>query len=94
MPPCIFSRGIEEEGGDHRILADVLGDILLCIVRAHLFLVDVFLEDVSEDIGIDFIVFLERALVEMPLVGIKEFIELLKRPVGDRDGFCRCSFSI
>jgi hypothetical protein len=32
-----------------------------------LFLVDVFLEDVAEDVGVDFVVLAERAFVEMSL---------------------------
>ena len=48
-----FGPGGVEEKRDHRVLTDVLGDVLLGIVRAHLLLVDVLLEDVAQHVGVD-----------------------------------------
>src|SRR5690606_29881157 len=39
--PCLI-----EQERNHRIFADVLGDVFFGVVRAHLLLVDVLLEDV------------------------------------------------
>ena len=52
---CISLGGIEQEGDD-RVLADVVGDVLLGVVGPHLLLVDVFLEDVAEHVRVDLVV--------------------------------------
>ena len=79
-----FPRCIKEERDDG-VLADVLGDILLRIIRPHLFLIDVLFENVTEDVRDDFVVPLKGAFVEMPTVGIEEREESLECPVGDGD---------
>ena len=53
---ALGARGIEQER-QHGVLADVLGDVFLGVVRPHLLLVDVFLEDVSQHVRIDLVVF-------------------------------------
>jgi hypothetical protein len=83
-------RGVEEER-DNRILADVLGDIVLRVLRPHLFLVNVLFEDVTEDVGVDLVVPLEGALVEAPVVGVEEREELLERLMGNLD---RCAVKL
>jgi hypothetical protein len=50
-----------------------------------LLLVDVFLEDVAEDIGIDLVVGAERAFVQMPLVLVEIIEDALERFVGNLD---------
>ena len=81
---ALGTGGVEQER-ENGALADVFGDVLLRVIRPHLFLVDVFLEDVAEDIGIDFIVVAERAFVEMPLVLIEIIEDALERFVGNLD---------
>jgi hypothetical protein len=73
---------VEEEGYDG-VFADVIGDVLFGVVRPHLFLVDVFLEDVTEDIGVDFVVGAVGAVVEMPAVSVEEGKQPVERGVGD-----------
>ena len=58
--------------------ADVLGDVFLGVIRAHLLLIDEFLEDVPENIGIDLVVLAERALVKMPLVLVEVILGISK----------------
>ncbi len=67
LPP-----GDIEEMGDHRILADVAGDVFFGVVGSHLLLVDVFLEDVTEDVRVDLPIVAQRALVKMPAIGVEE----------------------
>jgi hypothetical protein len=50
-----------------------------------LFLVDVLLEDVTEDIGIDLVVGAERAFVQMPLVSVEIIEDALEGLVGNLD---------
>lgn len=57
--------GVEQEGQDGTP-GNVFGDVFRRVIRPHLLLVDVFFEDVTEDIGINFVVSAERAFVEMP----------------------------
>ena len=52
--PALGLGGFKKEGKDG-VLADVFGNVFLGVIRPHLFLVDVFLEDVAEDVGIDFV---------------------------------------
>ena len=75
-------RGGVEQERDHRVLADVLGDVLLRVVGPHLLLVDVLLEDVAEHIGVDLVVGAQRALVEMPLVLVEEVEDALEGSSG------------
>ena len=67
-------------GRQDRVLADVFGDVLLGVVRAHLLLVDVLLEDVAEHVGIDLVVGAQRALVEVPLVAGRRSRRCARRP--------------
>ena len=83
---CATLLGAVEEEGDDGVAADVAGDVLLGVVGAHLFLVDVFFEDVAEHIGVDLVVIAQGAVVEMPLVGVEEGERSARRL---RRG-CRC----
>lgn len=47
---ALFARGVEKKR-QNGVLANVIGDVLFGIVRAHLFLVDVLFENVPKDIG-------------------------------------------
>ena len=80
------ARARVEQEGDDRVLADVVGDVLLGVVGPHLLLVDVLLEDVAQHIGVDLVVGAQRALVEVPVVRVEEVEELLEGRVGDLDG--------
>ena len=50
-----------------------------------MFLVDVFLKDVAEDIRINFVVGAQRAFVQMPLVLVKVIEDALEGLVGNGD---------
>src|SRR5690242_1554796 len=52
-------------------LADVTGDVLFGVVRTHLFLVDVLLEDVAEDVRVNFIPFPRGPVVKGPVVSVE-----------------------
>ena len=80
-----FGFGGVEQEGDHRVLRNVSGDVLLRVVGAHLLLVDVLLEDVAENVRIDLVVVAQRALVEMPLIGVEEVEDALEGVVGNLD---------
>ena len=76
--------GAVKEEGDDGVAADVAGDVLLGVVGAHLLLlVDVFFEDVTEYVGVDLVVVAQRAVVEMPLVGVEEGEDLFECFVGN-----------
>ncbi len=62
---AFLPRGIEQVR-DNRVLGDVLGDVFLGVVRPHLLLIDVFLEDVADYVRVDFVVGTTGALVEVP----------------------------
>jgi len=81
---ALGAGGVEQER-ENGVLADVFSDVLLRVIRPHLFLVDVFLEDVTKDIGIDLVVGAERAFIKMPLVLIKIIENALKGFVGNMD---------
>ena len=59
---ALFARSFKQEG-NNRVLADVLGNVFLRVVRAHLLLVDVLFEDVAEHIRIDLVVTPQRMLI-------------------------------
>ncbi len=61
------------------LLAKVAGDFRSGVVSAEFFLVDVFLEDVAEDVGIDFVVVATGRVVEIPGVALEESEEVLER---------------
>ena len=63
------------------VSSDIAGDVLFCVVGAHLFLVDVLLEDVPQDVWVDFVVLHVGSFVEMPLVVGEEIEYLLERLV-------------
>ena len=71
--------------GSRGVATDVAGDVFFGVVRPHLFLVDVLLEDVAEHVGVDLVVVTQRAVVEMPLVGVEELEDVAERRVGDMD---------
>ena len=66
-------------------MGDVAGDVFLGVVRAHLLLVDVFLEDVAQHVGVDLAVVAQRALVQTPVIGVEEVEEPDERQVVDLD---------
>jgi hypothetical protein len=80
-----LAGGVKQEGDD-RVPAHVAGDVLLGVIRTNLFLIDVFLEDEAQDIGIDFVVGAERAFVQMPLVLIEVIEDALEGPVENLNG--------
>ena len=81
---ALGAGGVEQERDD-RVLADVFGDVFLGVVRPHLLLVDVLLEDVAEHVGVDLVVGAQRALVEVPLVLVEEVEDALEGLVGNLD---------
>src|SRR5262245_35997339 len=74
-----------EQIRDDRIFRNILGDVLLGVVGSYLFLVDVFLKDIAEDIGGDFAVVAQRPCVDMPIVLAKKVEELPECLVGNVD---------
>ena len=78
---ALYLSRIEQEG-DHGALGDVFGNVLLCVVGAHLLLVDVLFEDVAQHIRVDLVVLAQWALIQMPLVAVE---------IGEdaREGFVR-----
>ncbi|OQB92162.1 MAG: hypothetical protein BWX84_01071 [Verrucomicrobia bacterium ADurb.Bin118] len=79
-----LAGGVEQEGDD-RVAAHVAGDVLLRIVRAHLFLVDVLLEDEAEHVRVDLVIVAQRAFVQMPLILIEIIEDALERAIGNLD---------
>ncbi len=75
-----------QQVGEDRVLADVVGDVFLGVVGAHLLLVDVLLEDVAQHVGVDLVVVAQWAVVQMPLILVEEVEEALEGRVGDLDG--------
>ena len=65
------ARRVKQER-ENRALTDIFGDVLLRVVGTHLLLVDVFLEDIAEDIGVDFVIIAQRTFVKVPLILFKE----------------------
>ena len=84
--PCTWPERRRSRNGQHGVLADVLGDVLLRVVRPHLLLVDVLLEDVAQHIGVDLVVGAQRALVQMPLVLVEVVKDALESLIWDLDG--------
>src|SRR5690606_28287307 len=72
-----FPRLITEEG-DYGVLAEVLGSVLFGVVRAHLLLIDVLLEDVAQYIRVDLVVVMQRTFIQMPVVLVKEVEQFFK----------------
>src|SRR5579864_5143761 len=67
-----------DDGGRY----DILGDVPLCVISSHLFLVDVLFEDVAQDIRIDLVVVARWMIIQFPTVGIEEGENALKSLVG------------
>ena len=75
-----FPGRVEKER-NNRAPRDVPGDVLLGVVRAHLLLVDVLLEDIAQDVGIDLVVVSGGPFVQVPLVAVEEVEYPLERLV-------------
>ena len=80
--PTRFAGGVKERR-NYCVFADILRDVLFGVVRAHLFLVDVFFKDVAEDIGVNLGVVSQGLLIKVPLVRFKEVEKLLKCSVSN-----------
>ena len=52
---------------DDGIFGDIFGDIFFGVVGAHLFLVDIFFENIAENVRVNLIVAGGLAVVQMPL---------------------------
>ena len=57
------------------------------VVGAKSLLVDVFLENVAQHVGVDFVVLAAGRVVEVPGVAIEEVEEVVEGPVGDVDAW-------
>ncbi len=72
-----------EDERKYGVLRDVAGDVLFRVVRAHLLLIDVLLEDIAEDIRIDLVVFAQLSLVEMPAKFVEKGEQSFKGFIGN-----------
>ena len=90
-----LAGGIEQEREDG-VFADVFGDVFLRVIRPHLFLVDVFLEDVAEHVGIDFLLVAARSgcSIKMPMVFVEIIEDALEGLVGNLDVVAVASFPV
>ncbi len=70
-------------------LAEVAGDFRPGVVGAEGFLVDVLLEDVAEDVGVDFVIFAAGDVVEVPTERAEEFECGVEDVVGPVDRLAR-----
>ena len=77
-----LSQSDELEDG---ALAEVTGHLRTGVVSAEFLLVDVFLEDVAEHVGIDFLVVAAGRVVEIPRVAAEQRENVLERDVGNED---------
>ncbi len=68
------------------LLAEVIGDFRAGVVGSEFLLVDVFLEDVAEHVGVDLAVVAARGVVERPGVAGEEGEEIREDGVRDGDG--------
>ena len=64
---------------------DILGDVPLCVISSHLFLVDVLFEGIAKNIGIDLVVVARWMIIQFPTVGIEEGENALKSLIGNFD---------
>ena len=69
--PALGSSRIKQKR-QNSILSNIIGNILLGVIRAHLLLIDVLLEDIAQHIGVDLISFLENTFIQMPAIIIEE----------------------
>src|SRR3972149_5035561 len=76
------------------VFADVFSDVLFSVICPHLFLVNVFLEDVTEYVGVDFVIGAQGAFIQMPLILVKEFEYLFKSSVCDLNMFAVQFFNL
>ena len=67
------------------LLAEVAGDLRAGVVGAEFLLVDVFFEDVAEDVGVDFVVVAAGRVVEVPGVALEKGEEVFEGYVRDAD---------
>jgi len=66
-------------------LAKVLSDFRAGVVRTKCLLVDVFLKDVAENVGIDFVVLAAGRIVQIPRVPLKKGVQVLEGFIRDSD---------
>ena len=75
-----------EQPGDDAIPADVVGDVFLGVVGTHLgAVVEVLLEDVAEDVGVDVAFVAGGSVVEVPVPLVEEGEEFLEHAVREVD---------
>src|SRR5207244_1656945 len=86
--PAFGSVGVDavEDELVDGLLAEVLGDFGTGVVRAKFLLVDVFLEDVTEYVGVDLVVVVSRSVVEMPRVPVEQGKDVREGFVSDANG--------
>ena len=82
--PAALFRHVKQCRNDG-IFADVFGNVLFGVIRSHFLLVDVLLKNITKNIRIDFIAFLGRAVVQVPLVLLEEIEDALESFIGDLD---------
>src|SRR2546423_14823488 len=85
----IVSYGVDavEYETVYSLLAEVARDLRACVVRAEGLPVDVPLEDVAENVGVDLVGAARRRVVQIPRVAVEEAEELFKSRVGHGDGW-------
>ena len=76
---CVPSRGRVEKKGQNRVLADIAGDILFGVIGPHLLLVDILLKDIAQHIGVNLVISMQRAVVEMPVELVEEVKDVARR---------------
>lgn len=62
----------------NRAFTEVFSDFGRCVVGAEGFLVDILLEDVSENVGIDLVVVLTWYVIQVPRIAAEEGKDILK----------------
>ena len=75
-----------QQDGVNAAFAEVFGDFRARVVGAEGFLVDVFLEDVSEHVRVDDIVVRALRVIEIPGILAEEPQYVLESDIGDADG--------
>ena len=66
-------------------LAEILGDFGRRVIGAERLLVDVLLEDIAENVGIDFVIVLAGDVVQIPGVAAEEGEYVFESFIGDGD---------
>ena len=87
-----MGRCVLEKPRNDGVFGDVIGDVFLGVISPHLLLVDIFLEDMAENVGIDFapVSTFDGAGIERPFVLIKKTEDALKRGICDCDSVAIC----